>query len=235
MGKVDEMHARVFRAIHVEKVNLAKEEAILEWMGKQPGIDMAKFKEMYSSFNVASQVRRASQLQRRPMVSKACPPWAWPGGTTPMAPWLVACRACCRWSSIWQEWCKGRRLQRLKLLRLRLSQVRLPTKPALAGFLWPEWCAAVSGIQCLQDSCPAHFACPGGHAFLENRMDIHSPIPPEARDSGMGVRHVPGRRLLRRWAPALVSLALLAGVGFVRAEKADRNKPMKHRGRCAAP
>ena len=57
-------------------------------------------------------------------------------------------------------------------------------------------------------------------------MDIHSPIPPEARDSGMGVRHVPGRRLLRRWAPALVSLALLAGVGFVRAEKADRNKPM---------
>jgi len=63
MGKVDEMHARVFRAIHVEKVNLAKEEAILEWMGKQPGIDMAKFKEMYSSFNVASQVRRASQLQ----------------------------------------------------------------------------------------------------------------------------------------------------------------------------
>ena len=63
MGKVDEMHARVFRAIHVEKVNLAKEESILEWMGKQPGIDMAKFKEMYSSFNVASQVRRASQLQ----------------------------------------------------------------------------------------------------------------------------------------------------------------------------
>ncbi|MCO5109958.1 MAG: lipopolysaccharide transport periplasmic protein LptA [Burkholderiaceae bacterium] len=57
-------------------------------------------------------------------------------------------------------------------------------------------------------------------------MDIHSPIPPEARDSGMGVRHVPGRRLLRRWAPALVSLALLAGVGSVRAEKADRNKPM---------
>ena len=42
---------------------MGKEEAILEWMGKQPGIDMAKFKEMYSSFNVASQVRRASQLQ----------------------------------------------------------------------------------------------------------------------------------------------------------------------------
>lgn len=63
MGKVGELHARVFRAIHVEKVNLAKEDAILEWMGKQPGIDIAKFKEMYGSFNVASQVRRAAQLQ----------------------------------------------------------------------------------------------------------------------------------------------------------------------------
>ncbi len=63
MGKVGELHARVFRAIHVEKVNLAKEDAILEWMGKQPGIDIAKFKEMYGSFSVASQVRRAAQLQ----------------------------------------------------------------------------------------------------------------------------------------------------------------------------
>ncbi len=63
MGKLGEIHARVFRAIHVEKVNLSKEDAILAWMAKQPGIDMAKFKEMYNSFNVASQVRRAGQLQ----------------------------------------------------------------------------------------------------------------------------------------------------------------------------
>lgn len=63
MGKLGEIHARVFRAIHVEKQNLSKEDAILAWMAKQPGIDMAKFKEMYNSFNVASQVRRASQLQ----------------------------------------------------------------------------------------------------------------------------------------------------------------------------
>ena len=63
MGKLAEIHARVFRAIHVEKVNLSKEDGILAWMAKQPGIDMAKFKEMYNSFNVASQVRRASQLQ----------------------------------------------------------------------------------------------------------------------------------------------------------------------------
>lgn len=64
LGKVEELHARIFRAVHVEKINLSKEDAIMAWMGKQPGIDMAKFKGMYGSFNVASQVRRASQLQQ---------------------------------------------------------------------------------------------------------------------------------------------------------------------------
>ena len=63
MGKVEEIHPRVFRAIHVEKQNLSKEAAIFDWMGKQPGIDLAKFKEQYNSFNVASQVRKATQLQ----------------------------------------------------------------------------------------------------------------------------------------------------------------------------
>ena len=63
MGKVDELHARVFRAIHVERQNLSKEEAIFAWMGKQQGVDMAKFKEIYNSFTVSNQVRRASQLQ----------------------------------------------------------------------------------------------------------------------------------------------------------------------------
>ena len=63
MGKVDELHARVFRAIHTERQNLSKEDAIFAWMGKQPGVDMAKFKEIYNSFTVSNQVRRASQLQ----------------------------------------------------------------------------------------------------------------------------------------------------------------------------
>ena len=63
MGKVDELHARVFRAIHVERQNLSKEDAIFAWVAKQPGVDMVKFKEVYNSFSVASQVRRATQLQ----------------------------------------------------------------------------------------------------------------------------------------------------------------------------
>lgn len=63
MGKVDELHARVFRAIHVERQNLSKEDAVLAWVAKQPGMDMVKFKEIYNSFTVSSQVRRATQLQ----------------------------------------------------------------------------------------------------------------------------------------------------------------------------
>lgn len=63
MGKVDELQARVFRAIHVERQNLSKEDGIFAWVAKQPGIDMVKFKEVYNSFSVASQVRRATQLQ----------------------------------------------------------------------------------------------------------------------------------------------------------------------------
>ena len=62
MGKVDELHAKVFRAIHVERMPLAKDDDILAWVAKQ-GVDMAKFKETYSSFSVSNQVRRATQLQ----------------------------------------------------------------------------------------------------------------------------------------------------------------------------
>lgn len=62
MGKLDALHAKVFRAIHVEKVKLAKDDEILAWVTQQ-GVDAAKFKEVYGSFSVANQVRRASQLQ----------------------------------------------------------------------------------------------------------------------------------------------------------------------------
>lgn len=63
MGKVEELHARVFHAVHVERLKLAKDDEIFAWIAKQPGIDVAKFKEIYGSFTVSNQVRRASQLQ----------------------------------------------------------------------------------------------------------------------------------------------------------------------------
>ena len=62
MGKLDALHAKVFRAIHVDKLKLAKDDDIFAWVGQQ-GVDAVKFKEVYNSFTVSNQVRRASQLQ----------------------------------------------------------------------------------------------------------------------------------------------------------------------------
>lgn len=63
MPNFDALHVKVFHAIHVERNKLASDEAIFEWVGKQ-GVDVAKFKEVYNSFTVSNQVRKASQLQK---------------------------------------------------------------------------------------------------------------------------------------------------------------------------
>ncbi|WP_311224014.1 MULTISPECIES: thiol:disulfide interchange protein DsbA/DsbL [unclassified Acidovorax] len=62
MGKLPDLHAKVFRAVHVERLPLNKDELIFEWIGKQ-GVDVAKFKESYNSFSVSNQVRKSAQLQ----------------------------------------------------------------------------------------------------------------------------------------------------------------------------
>jgi protein dithiol oxidoreductase (disulfide-forming) len=62
MGKVDEMQAKVFRAIHNDLQGVDREESILAWAEKQ-GFDKAKFRELYNSFSVAAKTRRATQLQ----------------------------------------------------------------------------------------------------------------------------------------------------------------------------
>jgi len=62
MNKLDELHRKVFHAVHVERQALNRDEAILAWAEKQ-GLDKAKFAEVYKSFGVASKLRRAVQLQ----------------------------------------------------------------------------------------------------------------------------------------------------------------------------
>ena len=59
---IEKMHAKVFAAIHVEKLKLASGEAIVEWIGKN-GVDSAKFLAEYNSFGVVTKTQRASQLQ----------------------------------------------------------------------------------------------------------------------------------------------------------------------------
>jgi thiol:disulfide interchange protein DsbA len=62
LGLVDQLHGKVFNAIHVEKLDLSKPPAILEWVAKQ-GVDKAKFNEQFTSFSVASKASKAAQLQ----------------------------------------------------------------------------------------------------------------------------------------------------------------------------
>lgn len=62
LGKVDEMHRKVFHAIHTERQRLATQDQIADWVAKQ-GVDRAKFLEAYNAFGVAGKARRATQLQ----------------------------------------------------------------------------------------------------------------------------------------------------------------------------
>lgn len=63
MGLLEKLHAKVFAAIHVEKLNLSKGEAIVEWVTKN-GVDQAKFLAQYNSFGVVTKAQKGSQLQK---------------------------------------------------------------------------------------------------------------------------------------------------------------------------
>ena len=62
LGKLDELHRKVFYAIHTERQELTSAEQIAAWVEKQ-GIAKAKFTELYNSFAVTTKVRKATQLQ----------------------------------------------------------------------------------------------------------------------------------------------------------------------------
>src|SRR5512133_50543 len=62
MGKVDQLHGKIFHAIHVDRNPLAREDQITAWIETQ-GVDKAKFTELYRSFSVSTKARRAAQLQ----------------------------------------------------------------------------------------------------------------------------------------------------------------------------
>lgn len=64
MGKADEMQKKVFRAIHADHQQLDTEAQIMEFIGKQPGIDKQKFADLYNSFGVQTKVNRVPALQQ---------------------------------------------------------------------------------------------------------------------------------------------------------------------------
>ena len=62
MGKVGDLHVKVFDAIHKENVDLTRVAPMAEWVGKQ-GLDVARFTELYNSFAISAKARRATDLQ----------------------------------------------------------------------------------------------------------------------------------------------------------------------------
>jgi thiol:disulfide interchange protein DsbA len=62
MGRLGDLHPKVFHAIHVERKSLDTDAAIVDYMVAQ-GVDKAKFLEVYNSFGVQTKARRAAQLQ----------------------------------------------------------------------------------------------------------------------------------------------------------------------------
>lgn len=62
MGRLDDLHKKVFHTIHVERRSLDTEKSIVDFIEKQ-GVDKQKFLELYNSFGVQSKARRATQLQ----------------------------------------------------------------------------------------------------------------------------------------------------------------------------
>jgi thiol:disulfide interchange protein DsbA len=62
LNLLDTVHAKVFAAIHVEKLMLNTDASVIAWAEKQ-GVDKVKFNETYKSFGVATKLKRAVQLQ----------------------------------------------------------------------------------------------------------------------------------------------------------------------------
>jgi thiol:disulfide interchange protein DsbA len=61
LGKVEQMHAKVFKAVHVDRVRLIKDDAIIDWVSKN-GIDRATFLNAWNSFGVMTKLRQQNKL-----------------------------------------------------------------------------------------------------------------------------------------------------------------------------
>jgi thiol:disulfide interchange protein DsbA len=61
LGKLDAMHAKVFHAVHQQRIRLNKDEAIIDWAAKN-GIDRAAFLNAWNSFGVTVKLRQLDKV-----------------------------------------------------------------------------------------------------------------------------------------------------------------------------
>ena len=62
MGKIEEVHGKIFEEIHKKRKRLFTKDQMTDFLAKQ-GIDMDEFNKQYSSFGVESMVRKAKKKQ----------------------------------------------------------------------------------------------------------------------------------------------------------------------------
>ncbi len=60
MGKLDEVHPKVFKAIHIDRVRMNKDDVVIDWAVKN-GLDKAKFMDTWNSFGVMTKLKRLPQ------------------------------------------------------------------------------------------------------------------------------------------------------------------------------
>lgn len=61
MNLLDQLHGKVFEAIHRQNINLSNKNLRDEWLAKQ-GVDVAKYTDIEKSFGVMTKVQRAKQM-----------------------------------------------------------------------------------------------------------------------------------------------------------------------------
>jgi thiol:disulfide interchange protein DsbA len=61
MGLADQFQGKVLRALHEERQDFTRDEAVFDWVAKN-GIDKQKFIDTYRSFGVAGKLRRAATM-----------------------------------------------------------------------------------------------------------------------------------------------------------------------------
>ncbi|MBA4141536.1 MAG: thiol:disulfide interchange protein DsbA/DsbL [Nitrosospira sp.] len=63
LGARDMLQDKVYDAIHLDKIDLSRDEVLFDWIAKQ-GIERQKFIDAYNSFSVQNQVSRATRMSK---------------------------------------------------------------------------------------------------------------------------------------------------------------------------
>jgi thiol:disulfide interchange protein DsbA len=61
MGKVDQMHEKVFKAIHQDRIRMKDDATVIDWASRN-GLDRAAFTSAWNSFGVMTKLRGLSRI-----------------------------------------------------------------------------------------------------------------------------------------------------------------------------